>query len=156
MPNSLLDLIALERGLVPTVQPVLPSFFEPVAPQHFPSESVQEEPTETTVSERRSLPPIEREPYRGNLNPTLPRMDIVPPRFSVARENNTPVANAPAPETRVTPALEPNLESSGKSTGEPNPTPAERLTNTLLPLVTIIRQAENAAPQPGTIQPIPR
>ncbi len=103
MSNSVFSLVAVQRGLVPTVQPIIPTFFEPLSPPVIPPDETLSRPVESQpIGNESAMFLPQPQPYRGNLNPIVPtdlneNAPRPPPRLMNPASESPSVSSAKRP-----------------------------------------------------------
>jgi hypothetical protein len=149
MSDSVFQLIAVQRGLVPTVQPNVPALFEPPSAPVLPTDETQAridtfvvQPLPSFASqplERNTAPThIEAEPYRGNMNPP-----VLPENPSYMTDSEEPIETASSPSGQAPRREQRTVPSTDNS----------ELTIALAPRITVIQQHTQSQGQ-TVLQPI--
>jgi hypothetical protein len=140
MSEFVLKLIAIERGLVPTVEPAIPALFEPLAPQQDAPDVTELEIVAPARMQREiTAPRSEREPYRGRLNPVSEATSI---------ESLRPASTAKGDSSL--PTIPENISATSR---ELNRAEQSQRTTQIIPRITIVERIEPGTNPAGALKP---
>ncbi len=143
MSDYLLDILSIQRALVPTVKPRLPALFEPPSPRLTVGELEEtvmtEAPRSPSVHSEEKQVRAEPEPYRGVLR-VLP---LPPEQRTRPQPPTTAPVDAP-PRTSVTPPDYGEPQTAPLTQKGPNERQA-------MPVETARRAPENPLPHPAAV-----